>query len=347
MVDERAEAEDLRRDKRANLHALALALLERTDAKKTTAPSWKFLQERTGRARSSIAAYLADLQRWGLLGVVASGRRGIYAPGGRYSRRMPPAGHTPAPAQSDPANEVAVYVLCEIPPLRAVPTQEEQTAAVDRTWTPPLQRVDISPHTHTREDLSTQSEPLRGPDSNAATRQPHRAAWRQLPAWSAAITPSSKDDMLRAAAELQRRLPILRTISTEHVRSLCREFFLAGWTVIDIHRAIDWRPDGTAWPHSGARDVRDVPGWLKKTRLAAWRVNGTADGAVTRSPSQRSTAEATAAKARARARMAEYARHRQATAGWPRSAAARAALAAARAAASSQVRARTRAHPEI
>lgn len=51
-------------------------------------------------------------------------------------------------------------------------------------------------------------------------------------------------------------------ISTQHLRSLCRELFLAGWNVVDIHRAIDSRPYGTTWPYSGAHNVRDVPGRL-------------------------------------------------------------------------------------
>lgn len=336
LVEDRAETELLRTDRRATLHALAKALLERTDATRTTAPSWAFLMERTGRSRATVARHLADLQRWGLLGVIASGRRGIFAPGGRLSKHLVAGSQVPATnGQGDPANEVAVYVLCEKSPVQLVVDE----ASVDESETPPLKRVNASPRTRAREQSRTQAEPLRGADFQAATRPPQRAAWRQLPAWPAAVTPSGKDNMLRAASELQRRLPVLRRISTQHVRSVCREFFLAGWTVSDVQRAIDWRPAGHAWAHSGDTAVENVGAWLAY-RLNAWRNEGT----VTRSHTQRTLAEATEAKARARSRTEELARHQHATAGRPRSEAAKAAMAAARAAASAEIRARTRAN---
>lgn len=336
LVADRAETELLRTDRRATLHALALALIERTDATRTTAPSWAFLMERTGRSRATVARHLTDLQRWGLLGVVASGRRGIFAPGGRLSKRVVASNQVPATNGSqDPANEVAVYVLCEVSPVQLIHDQE----GVDRNETPPLERVNASPRTHAREESRVQAEPLRGTDPLAASRPPQRAAWRQLPTWPGAVTPSGKDNMLRAAGELQRRLPVLRRISTQYVRSVCREFFLAGWTVSDVQRAIDWKPAGPAWAHSGDTAVENVGAWFAY-RLNAWRSQGT----VTRSHTQRTLAEAAEARARARARTEELARHQHATAGRPRSEAAKAAMAAARAAASAEIRARTRTH---
>ncbi|TSE15682.1 hypothetical protein B1A87_006980 [Arthrobacter sp. KBS0703] len=55
--------------------------------------------------------------------------------------------------------------------------------------------------------------------------------------------------------------------------SSCRDFFLAGWTVADILPALDWMPDGTQWPHSGAPDTKDprrMRDWLRH-RLSHWR----------------------------------------------------------------------------
>ena len=144
--------------------------------------------------------------------------------------------------------------------------------------------------------------------------------------------------MLRAAAELQNRVPALRHLSAQHVRSISREFFLAGWTIIDLHHALDYRPDGTTWPHSGANGVENWGAWMRY-RLAPWRQQGT----VLRSPTQRSTAEATAAKARARARREAHEQYRTTHPGRQRSQAAQAALATARALASSPTRAHHRA----
>src|SRR5699024_7337442 len=87
---------------------------------------------------------------------------------------------------------------------------------------------------------------------------------------------------LAAAGELQNRLPVLRLITTKHVRAITREFFLAGWTVRDIIEAIDHRPDGTRWPHSGATGVGNVGAWLTH-RLSAWRTH---DGQPHRSPTK-------------------------------------------------------------
>src|SRR5699024_9178167 len=256
-VDERAEAELVRTDRREAIHRIALALLERSDVTRTTRPSWDFLAERAGCSRRSVARHLATLQRWGLLGTVASGRSGACCPGGRYARRKPASGSVVVAAETDPAGEVAVYVLCEVSPVQVVADSEP----VDTLGTPPLGRVNESPRRRTREGYVAQIEPLRGPHDSAAPRPAQLTARRQLAAWPAGVSPSSKDELLRAAARLRHRLPVLSRISTRHVRSICREFFRAGWTIIDLHRALDYRPDGRPWPHDGATGVGNVGAW--------------------------------------------------------------------------------------
>ena len=52
-----------------------------------------------------------------------------------------------------------------------------------------------------------------------------------------------------------------------------RPFFGAGWSVGDLMVAVDRRPDGSAWPHSGDRGVREPARWLIH-RLAAWLDDG-------------------------------------------------------------------------
>ena len=336
-VEEATQAALLRSDTQRRVRAVALAILERSDKDHLSRPTWAFLQERTGQSRATVARHLAWLRHQGLLATVAPGRRGIFAPGGALSGKLPGEYEVPEENHpSDPENEAALYVLCESAPLTLV----EDDSAVDETETPPPLGVKNHPRTRARGDFPSQPEPLRGTDSQAASRPPGGAAWRHLAPWPAGQTPSGKDNMLRAAAELQNRVPVLRHISAQHVRSILREFFLAGWTIIDLHQALDHRPDGSTWPHSGAAGVENWGAWLRY-RLAAWRQEGT----VRRSPSQRSTAEAAAARARARARREAHEQYRSTHPARKRSQAAENALATARALTSSQIRAQQLAHP--
>lgn len=103
--------------------------------------------------------------------------------------------------------------------------------------------------------------------------------------------------MLLAAREVQRRSFTLRRITDRHVRSLLREFFLAGWTVADVLLALDRKPAGR-WRHDGAAAVDNVGAWVAY-RLRAWR---TTEGTVRRSPSTRAAAAHAENRARALAR---------------------------------------------
>jgi hypothetical protein len=108
---------------------------------------------------------------------------------------------------------------------------------------------------------------------------------------------------LQAAAELVRGDPVLGRLSVRHVAAICLEWHLAGYTPLDILRALHRRPDGTTWPHDlTVAGVADVPGWIRY-RLAAWRQDPhdptSPPGA---SPSRRVQAEHTRARARAQAR---------------------------------------------
>ena len=274
--------------------AVVLAVANAIDPKsKTTTFSWASLAAAVleidpgaASSRATIARYLRRLRDWKLLGVVASGRTATYAPKGNGG-----------------INERAVYVLSVIRPLQAVDSNE----------TPPLKEADVLPRTHAREDLAQpQTEPLRGPTVGAAHARPSPLpAQRQLPAWPRAVTPKRKDDMLAAAGTLRHLIPVLRRISPEHVRSIARPYFLAGWTVADVHHAIDHRPSGTRWPHDGATGVDNVGAWLSY-RLAAWR---DAHGTVRRSNSQRIAAEQCHNAALARARREAEAATRAAAAG--------------------------------
>jgi hypothetical protein len=284
MCVDRVDAANLRADRRETVHRVALALLERTDATRTTRPTWAHLMARTGKSRATVARALAQLRSWGLLGVVASGRQGIYAPRGSNTDGRAPV------------NEAAVYVLCEIPPVQLVP---DLAPPVDENETPPREGLDLVPRT--RAELTfveNPAEPLRGqPDQAAQARPTHPGADRQRHWFPSTATPSGKDDMLLAARELQARLPVLRRISPEHVRSVLREFFLAGWSVADVILTIDRLPNENRWAHDGATGVANVGAWLAH-RMRPWRQPG---GTVRPSPSHRAAAEHALNRARHRA----------------------------------------------
>jgi hypothetical protein len=285
----------LRADRHATLVAVATALMSWADWDTlTTRPTWAKLidrcQEATGRgSRATIARAIATLIQLNLIARVAHGRKGCYAPG-------------------DPAsnpNEAAVYVLLVPSQLRAVPRADDVHASrpassVDENETPPASRSVSEAHpARARGDL--RPEPLRGPQFDVAAQAPPpptSPANRHVELWPGSTTPGTDGARLSAAAELQRRLPVLRQISTRDVRACLREFFLAGWTVQDVHHALDWKPDGTRWPHDGANGVgpTGVRGWARY-RLAPW----TSDGTPRRSFGQRAAAERSEQLARQRA----------------------------------------------
>ncbi|MDQ4504409.1 hypothetical protein [Sinomonas sp. ASV322] len=91
------------------------------------------------------------------------------------------------------------------------------------------------------------------------------------------------------------------------VAAVLRPFFIAGWCASDVLHALDWRPDGTRWPHDGAptwADTSRVRGWLRY-RLAGW----TRDGEPVRSPEQRRQAARTAQAIERRRVLEKQAEH--------------------------------------
>lgn len=304
LVRQAVERECVRRDHADNVLRVAQLLLTRADATRTTRPGWHALAEGAGIARATVHRILCRLARWGLLGTVATGRRGCFAPGGRYSRRYV----AKVPAQNfdgDPKNEAAVYVLCEPAPPRNPNSRNDSAPAVDTSETPPPSGLEYSP-ARTREAApQTRTAPLRGTESLSAAQARRRdpvLRHREGHWFPTGETTGGKDAALRAAHELRVRLPVLRGISSQHVRSVLRPFFAAGWTVGDVILAIDIRPDGRRWPHDGGHSVENVGAWLAY-RLRPW----TSDGDPHRSPSQRRAAERSEAAAARRARAEQEA----------------------------------------
>lgn len=304
LVRQAVERDCVRRDHAENVLRVAQLLLTRADASRTTRPTWHALAEAAGIARATVHRILCRLARWGLLGTVASGRRGCFAPGGVYARKKP-ARVPRANAANDPANEAAVYVLCEPAPARNPSSRNDSDPAVDTSETPPPLGLEYSPARAREAAPQTRTAPLRGPESLSAAQARRRdPVLRHRPGhwFPTGETTGGKDAALRAAHELRVRLPVLRGISSQHVRSVLRPFFAAGWTVGDVILAIDIRPDGRRWPHDAGHSVENVGAWLAY-RLRPWTI----EGEPRRSPSQRRAAERSEAAAARRARAEQEA----------------------------------------
>ncbi|MEV8150506.1 hypothetical protein AB0O52_20480 [Arthrobacter sp. NPDC080073] len=272
------------RNGQATIVAVLRALIERADYESMTSrPGWQALIEATGTSRTTVARVLRLLAAWGIIGRVASGRQAKYAAAGPDGERI---------------NEAAVYVLCTPSPL----------ALVNKVGTPPAlggSHLKERKLTHTRAQGKNSQHDVAPPrliPAGAASGAPTaQVPWRPELLWPAHRTPKRRDQRVAAASEIRYRSFPLRCMTPKDVASSCRDFFLAGWTVADILHALDWQPDGTLWPHSGAPDTKEawrMRGWLKH-RLNAWRTEG---GEPLRSRGQQ---EATRASARRREQETE------------------------------------------
>lgn len=286
-----------RADRNATLTAVATALMRHADWDTlTTRPTWAVLVDRcrasTGHgSRRTIARAIATLIELQLIARVASGRRGCYTPEGCRARS-----HSRGPCLAPdtcPASEAAVYVLIVPTRLRAVPDHQVTDASqpVHGNGTPPPRDMTVGHPVRAHARLKDHQEPLRGADFRGPAQAPATSQFipnRHDPMWPGSATTGGQGARFAASAELQRRLPVLRQISTRDVRSCLRAFFVAGWTVRDIEHALDWRPDGTRWPHDGADGIGPtmVRGWIRY-RLAPW----TTEGTPRRSFSQQAEAE--------------------------------------------------------
>ncbi|OJV76541.1 MAG: hypothetical protein BGO37_10855 [Cellulomonas sp. 73-92] len=247
----------LRADALANVRQVAQQLAWRADwTTMTTRPTWPVLTSQTGLSRATIGRVLLRLRRAGLLGVVASGR----SAGCQTVESLHGQG------------DAAVYVLAVPSPLQAV-------APVDESETPSAPLPVVDEPMRARETANDSSEPLRGPhpwpaDAGAVQLELADRTVVRLPGRS---TRALRLERRKAqAGQVASRVPILATLSTSYVAAILRDFALAGWTTSDLVEAIDWRPDGTRWPHTAATGIDPDPRrgaaahWLEH-RLAAWR----------------------------------------------------------------------------
>lgn len=248
----------LRADRKRGLMGCVEALIAAADfTTMTTRPTWAKIAEALGVARRSVARYLQQLRTMGLLGVVASGRSAEHAAAGPDGQRI---------------NETAVYVLCIPQKTRAIKKAFGRLfginpQGVDRNVTPPseagyyLSSKEVNPRTRARKGFSKSVEQKQLGYSVEQVR------------WNKHWIPKNRKQQLTAAWRLKTMLPhVLGRMTDRDIAASLRPFFDAKWSVADVHHALDWRPDGTPWPHSGAPETKAphrVRGWLKY-RLSAW-----------------------------------------------------------------------------
>lgn len=243
----------------------------------TTRPSWAKLASMLGVARRTVARYLHQLRSMGLLGVVASGRSAAYAAKGLDGQRV---------------NETAVYVLCVPKKVQAVKAWCCRVlgvgpGGVDESGTPPseaglyLSSKEVNPRTRTRKGFSQSAEQKRLGYSVEQVR------------WNRHWVASGRRQQQVAAWRLKTILPhVLGRMTDRDIASCLRDFLTAGWSVADVHYALDHRPDGSLWPHSGAPTTKEpyrIRGWLRY-RLNAWR-DATGQPVVSRSQRQQAQRE--------------------------------------------------------
>ncbi|GAA1334431.1 hypothetical protein GCM10009592_30140 [Brachybacterium rhamnosum] len=219
--------------------------------------TWEAMAERLECTTRTVARLLRKLHQARLLGRVAAGRSARFAPPTKDGEQ-----HA----------DSAVYVLAV--PAPAVDSGDEDV-------TPPHPQVSSNNPSHAsacsaREAAAREAVEAARVSGRRLSGGADRRMIEALPAahrdpfWDVRRVPETRVEMLAAAAEMRRRSFVLRRASLRAVRSLGRDFWENGWTVADVLRALDQRPDGTSWPHSGAHGVRSVRAWSMH-RLRRWR----------------------------------------------------------------------------
>lgn len=328
-VREVAEAHGLREAQVATVVRVARGLCDWVDgASRTTRVVNERVAELAGCCVRTVQRWLRRLEEWGLLGLVAGGRSARWAP---LARCQDAEGRVVLERR----NEAAVRSLVVPEGMAAAAPALASSSSAGRgpvdnegpaepgcgSRCHPYPSLGIlDPRTRARGGPGGRGlVPLRGAEAilgaaarpDGRVRGDRRRAW-----WSPRRTRSTEEAVLGLARELQERLRVLRGCSDRYVMRVIRPFFGAGWSVGDLVAAVDRRPDGSAWPHSGDRGVREPARWLIH-RLSAWLDGGGVPLASWRQERQAAHERAMAEReARMVARDAERARIAAQRASW-------------------------------
>ena len=328
-VREVAEARGLRDVQVVTVVRVARGLCDWVDgASRTTRVVNERVAELAGCCVRTVQRWLRRLEQWGLLGLVAGGRSARWAP---LARSQDAEGRVVLERR----NEAAVRSLVVPEGMAAAAPALASSSSAGRgpvgnegpaepgcgSRCHPYPSLGIlDPRTRARGGLGGKGlVPLRGAEAflGAAARPGGRVRGdRQRAWWSPRRTRSTEEAVLGLARELQERMVVLRGCSDRYVMRVIRPFFGAGWSVGDLVAAVDRRPDGSLWPHSGDRGVREPARWLIH-RLSAWLDGGGVPLASWRQERQAAHERAMAEReARMVARDAERARIAAQRASW-------------------------------
>ncbi|MHA7227581.1 hypothetical protein [Glutamicibacter soli] len=310
-----------RKDCQRNIMAVLWVLLRYTDhTTMTVRITWDTIASKARVSRATVGNALKFLRTHGLLGIVASGRSAEYA----------------AKAGQPATNEAPVYVITRPVGLGLRPQDAPDTTPVPATHAKGaagtcgnnleplpvggLTTYEVSSYTRTREK-NTQIEPLRGTENHrhGCAVQTHHRDDRQITLWPANRRISSRSQGLSAAAEILRLMPDLARFSKKNVLNMVKPFFDAGWTISDVHHALDWRTSPglhgkEAWGALPQHD-RDTQSYIDYCRILRaailYRLRQwiTPTGEIMLSRSQRAAAASTQARAAARAAAERRNRH--------------------------------------
>lgn len=328
-VREVAEARGLRDVQVVTVVRVARGLCDWVDgASRTTRVVNERVAELAGCCVRTVQRWLRRLEQWGLLGLVAGGRSARWAP---LARCQDAEGRVVLERR----NEAAVRSLVVPEGMAAAAPALASSSSAGRgpvdnegpaepgcgSRCHPYPSLGIlDPRTRARGGPGGRGlVPLRGAEAilGAAARPGGRVRGdRQRAWWSPRRTRSTEEAVLGLARELQERMVVLRGCSDRYVMRVIRPFFGAGWSVGDLVAAVDRRPDGSAWPHSGDRGVREPARWLIH-RLSVWLDGGGVPLASWRQERQAAHERAMAEReARIVARDAERARIAAQRASW-------------------------------
>ncbi|ATY17252.1 hypothetical protein CU254_42460 (plasmid) [Amycolatopsis sp. AA4] len=281
---------ELRRDARGKVDSLVSELCRWAGWESgETWPTWDRLMDATGWARATLASWLRQLWILGWIDRVEPGSTPATRPmGSRIEGNRAAVYGMRVPAYADEAAKPALQreYTTTLAQLKAAIAQVKQLG--QKNWTPtgsldPVElRLEVGYlRTRTKKIFhrlgggfaggKNEIEPLRGPGFDESK-----------PRLWARTVPTTRAEMLAAAAELRRQHTTLARLSAKAIRSECRSWWRAGWCNDGLLHALRARPVG--W--SGASTARShavyavihPAGWVR-SRLSIWTTH-TAKGLV-------------------------------------------------------------------
>lgn len=205
---------------------------------KTVAATWAEISKMAQVSVSTVKRTLAELRTHGLLATVASGR---------------------SATKGETQNWAPVYMLTYPQPQKLSKStdrpshlKESNTSLNARAY------AKISYDQRNRKEFVKAYQESKG---NFGKKS-------QAPGSSSLL--SRKKAYEQAVRCLQNHAYALRGLTVKAILQETKPAFQQGWTVADVLKALEERPNGEIWNTSGAGGMKSIQAWLR-IRLAAWR----------------------------------------------------------------------------